>query len=59
MLISGDDFRGHIAWRAWGIFLIFGGINSGYSHISQSEISFGIEDKIFWFDVSVYDIVLM
>lgn len=59
MLISCDDLRSHVPWSAGGVLLIFRGIYSGYSHISESEVPLGIKDEIFRFDVPVDDVVFM
>ena len=59
MVLAAHDLWSHIAWRSRCILCILRSPNSCNTKISNSQISIVINDKILWFDISMYDILFM
>ena len=59
MILGSDHFRCHISRSATCVFMVVGAGNPSDSQVGYSQIAFGVDDKILWFDVPMDDAILV
>lgn len=59
MVLSADDFRGHIARSPTSILMIIFSYLPRYPQISNPQIALRIEHHVFWLHVAMNNFVLM
>ena len=59
MVDSTHHFWCHISWGSGSILSIFRSPNSCDTEISDSQISFLVDDEVLWLDVSMNDVLLV
>jgi len=55
MVLFAHHFWCHIAWRAARLFGVVLLPYSSYAKVCDLQVAFRIEDEVLWFDVSMYD----
>lgn len=57
MVLAVDHLRRHVARRARGVPVILRRSDAGHSQICQPEVTSGIKDEVFGFEIAVDDVV--
>lgn len=57
MILSAHNFRGHISWSPWSVLIVFWLPVLSDPQICDVAITLGVQNDIFWFNISMNDIV--
>ena len=55
VVLFAHHFRRHIAWRSACLFGVVLLPYSSYAEVCDLQVAFRIKDEVLWFDVSMYD----